>query len=276
MMKVVFVDLDETLVAQERAFECAYQAVARLAADVAGVDVGSFAEAVPKVADACFGGLRAAEFVRRCRFGGRDVLWGDTGVGDAEGQAGAAASESLRQLGKEATAYRVAVWSSLLEEFGVRNTDLCGSLDARFRREMEAGIETFPDVPSALERLSRSYRLGVITNGLPLSQRRKLERLGMARHFETLVASAEVGVGKPAGEIFRSALNRMRVAAGDALMVGDSLEGDVLGAQRAGMRAIWLRRGGQIGEGFADAVPVAADLQKLEAVLNSVSLSSAL
>lgn len=280
MIEVIFLDLDETLVAQEQAFERAYQAVARLAADLSGIDAFSFAQAVPAAADACFNGLGTAEFVRRCRFGGRDVLWGDTRVGEAPGEAGADAAESLRKLDEEVGGYRLAAWSHLLEEFGVRpgsqQEEIRGSLAACFRREMDAGIEAFPDVVPALERLSRSYRLGVITNGLPLGQRRKLERLGIARYFETLVASAEVGVGKPDREIFCRALSRMRVAAGDALMVGDSLEGDVLGAQRAGMKAVWLRRGDYSGAGCANEVPVAADLQELEAVLNSVSLSSAL
>lgn len=272
MIKVVFLDLDETLVAQELAFERAYGATARLAAAVAGIDAGSFGAAIPAAANACLDDLPVAEFVRRCRFGARDVLWGDTGVGVSE----TAASESLRALGKQVMEYRRAVWSSLLERFGAGHTDLCGRLDECFRREMEGGVEVFPDVAGALERLSARYRLAVITNGLPLAQRRKLERLGMAHYFEELVASAEVGVGKPDPEIFHCALRRMRVAAEDALMVGDSLEGDVLGAQGVGMRAILVRRRNHIGTGPEADARVVADLEELEAVLDLDSRSSAL
>jgi FMN phosphatase YigB (HAD superfamily) len=75
-------------------------------------------------------------------------------------------------------------------------------------------------------------------------QREKLASTTLAGHFEAIVISAEVGVGKPDPRIFRLALGALGVTSADAVMIGDSLERDVAGARRAGMRSVWLDRAG--------------------------------
>jgi HAD superfamily hydrolase (TIGR01458 family) len=54
--------------------------------------------------------------------------------------------------------------------------------------------------------------------------------------------TAEV-VGKPAAGFFTSALSRLQVSAGEAIMIGDDIEADVLGAQRAGITGVLVRTG---------------------------------
>ncbi len=54
---------------------------------------------------------------------------------------------------------------------------------------------------------------------------------------------AAVVVGKPAPEFFAAALRSADVAAGDAVMVGDDIESDVLGAQHAGITGVLVRTG---------------------------------
>jgi len=50
-------------------------------------------------------------------------------------------------------------------------------------------------------------------------------------------------IGKPAPEMFTTALGRLGVAADDAVMVGDDLDGDVLAAQAVGITGILVRTG---------------------------------
>ncbi len=50
-------------------------------------------------------------------------------------------------------------------------------------------------------------------------------------------------LGKPAGHFFTTALADMGIAPADALMVGDDIEGDVHGAQAAGIRGVLVRTG---------------------------------
>ena len=257
MTEVVFLDLDETLVAQERAFRGAYRSVACLAAEVAGVDEDSFAKAIPTVAASCLDKLRVAAFVRRCCFGGRDLLWGDPSGDTTE----------LRELAAVAPAYRADCWSTLLARSSIADCGLGQKLDNRFRDEMTTRMAAFDDVRPALDRLHSRYRLAIITNGMPAAQFAKVRRLGLDQYFDRVIASAEIGIGKPAREIFQYALKRMNTSATQSMMVGDSLDGDIAGAQNAGMRACWMRRAATLSGNNTNGVPIISDLTGLEAVL---------
>lgn len=81
------------------------------------------------------------------------------------------------------------------------------------------------------------------TNGPPDIQRLKLSRSGLAECFDQVVISGETGIGKPDPRVFLLAAERLGTAAADTIMVGDSWERDVVGAARAGMRAVWLSGG---------------------------------
>jgi putative hydrolase of the HAD superfamily len=54
------------------------------------------------------------------------------------------------------------------------------------------------------------------------------------------MVSEEAGVSKPNPLIFRMALDRLGVSAADAVMVGDAWIADIMGATRAGIRAVWF------------------------------------
>ena len=70
-----------------------------------------------------------------------------------------------------------------------------------------------------------------------------LENLGWSHRFATVTYSQEAGVEKPAHGIFALALERAGCSAEAVTVVGDTWEADILGAQAAGLRAIWLDRG---------------------------------
>jgi putative hydrolase of the HAD superfamily len=99
-----------------------------------------------------------------------------------------------------------------------------------------------PGVASTFDALrSRGYKLGVVTNGVSRRQTAKLETLGLADHLAALVISEDVGVKKPAAEIFLRALRALGCACGASWFVGDHPANDVDGARRVGMRGVWLR-----------------------------------
>ena len=133
--------------------------------------------------------------------------------------------------------------------------------DATFARAVDAygtpALEYPPvPMPGAIEALralsARGIRLGIVSNtgrtpGVAL--RRILERHDMLRYFDTVAIaySDEVGFRKPDARIFRRSLEALGVEPARALHVGDNPDADVLGAQRAGMRAAHYA--------FADAEP---------------------
>ena len=121
---------------------------------------------------------------------------------------------------------------------------------ARMSRAFLRGIaeseSLFPDVIPTLSHLSSAgYRLGIISNNMVEFVGPCLDHLGIRRYFDQVVVSGELGVGKPSPEIFAYALDRMRLKASEAAMVGDSPDADVAGAAGAGMRAVWVRRNGR-------------------------------
>ncbi len=71
-------------------------------------------------------------------------------------------------------------------------------------------------------------------------QHRKIEALGLAPYVRYLVSSEEAGKEKPAQEIFRLCLEKLKVPPETVLYVGDSFHKDVEGALRAGMKAVWF------------------------------------
>jgi putative hydrolase of the HAD superfamily len=100
--------------------------------------------------------------------------------------------------------------------------------------------ETVP----VLDQLRRkNYRLGMISNW----DHRLfsiVEGLGLKPYFEQVVASSVAGVAKPARGIFDQAVQALGVKAERCLHIGDSLEDDYYGAQRAGLQPLLLDRRG--------------------------------
>jgi putative hydrolase of the HAD superfamily len=89
--------------------------------------------------------------------------------------------------------------------------------------------------------IGRKYRLGIVTNQLAGFQLAKLNRIDPdGRFFPILVTSEEMGAEKPARSIFLEACRRAGCRPSEAVVVGNSWKDDVLGAKRAGLRAVYL------------------------------------
>lgn len=117
----------------------------------------------------------------------------------------------------------------------------------------------YPDAVAVLEELrARGLALAVISN-FDARLHRLLEDLGLARFFDALVVSSEVGAAKPERAIFAHALERLGgLGAAACVHVGDSQREDVRGALDAGLRAVWLERAATVPAPRADAAPEAA------------------
>ncbi|HLG70427.1 MAG TPA: HAD family hydrolase [Chloroflexota bacterium] len=96
-------------------------------------------------------------------------------------------------------------------------------------------------IPVLTQLQARGLPLGLICNtsvtpGFAL--RRLLAQWGLDRLLRVQLFSDEMGVRKPAPEIFQEAARQLGVQPVDMLHVGDSVENDVEGAQAAGARAL--------------------------------------
>jgi putative hydrolase of the HAD superfamily len=107
----------------------------------------------------------------------------------------------------------------------------------------EAGVwELYPEVLEVLENLGQRFQLAVISN-FDGRLRMILEQLGIAKFFNHIFLSSELGADKPDPEIFRRALAFMRLAPGEVLHVGDDPERDWNAAASAGLSVFKLERG---------------------------------
>ncbi len=150
----------------------------------------------------------------------------------------------LAALREWAPTYRREAWAGALEEHGVEDAELVGEMAAAFPGERLSRRVVFPEVEPILSELRARYRLGLVTNGAPDLQRAKLRHSGLEGYFDVVLVSGEVGAGKPDPRIFHAALHLLGCLPEQALMVGDNTERDILGAESAGIRAIWLNRNG--------------------------------
>jgi putative hydrolase of the HAD superfamily len=83
-------------------------------------------------------------------------------------------------------------------------------------------------------------RLGIVSNGPTVKQRRKVEVLGLADRIGTLLISEALGIAKPDERIFRMAASQLGVEPSACLFIGDNPEKDVCAAAAVGMRAVWF------------------------------------
>jgi HAD superfamily hydrolase (TIGR01549 family) len=122
-----------------------------------------------------------------------------------------------------------------------------------------------------LERLARRFRLAVVSNfDWTPTALGILDSAGVTALFDAIVVSDEVGWRKPKRDIFDIALERVGVAAPEALFVGDRADIDVLGAHEAGMATAWINRNGEpLPPGIAAPAFTIRDLAELGPILGA-------
>ncbi len=144
----------------------------------------------------------------------------------------------------------LAAWTKIavaaLEQVGAPSPAAADRIAGEFARRRHAAMRLFDDAVPCLDALrARGVRLGMVTNGDASMQRDKIARFALAPWFDAIVIEGEFGVGKPDPSVYRHVLDRLDVAPGDAVMVGDNLEWDVDGAQRVGLGGVWIDRAGR-------------------------------
>jgi putative hydrolase of the HAD superfamily len=106
----------------------------------------------------------------------------------------------------------------------------------------EAGVwELYPEVPGVLEQLHARFQLAVLSN-FDGRLRLILQHLGIAKFFEHIFISSEIGADKPDAEIYRRALKLIHLNPNEVLHVGDDPERDWDAASAAGLSIFRLDR----------------------------------
>jgi len=104
-------------------------------------------------------------------------------------------------------------------------------------------VEALPDVREVLEELGSSWTLCLATNAADSTEEliwRALERVCLKGSFDKVYCAKNVGHRKPTPEFYIHILTDLCVRKESAIMVGDNFDTDVLGANKNGIRGIWL------------------------------------
>lgn len=98
----------------------------------------------------------------------------------------------------------------------------------------------FEGVLDVLAYLQKKYSLHIISNGFKESTLTKMEVCALNPFFQNVIISEVVGVNKPDKAIFEYALDKASALKDESIMIGDSIEADIRGAQAYGMKAIFF------------------------------------
>lgn len=102
--------------------------------------------------------------------------------------------------------------------------------------------ELFGDTEETLNALSQNYKIGIIANQ-PIGTAERLEKFGIKKYIDLIIASAEEGVEKPDKRIFNIALSKAFCNPENAVMIGDRIDNDIVPAKELGMKTIWIKQG---------------------------------
>ena len=112
----------------------------------------------------------------------------------------------------------------------IYTTEKIDEIADAYIQELPFDNHLFEGAVEILDYLILKYKLHIITNGFEEVQHKKLKNSGIDHYFSTVTTSEEVGVKKPNPKVFLTALNKANSLPAQSVMIGDSLEADILGA----------------------------------------------
>jgi putative hydrolase of the HAD superfamily len=146
----------------------------------------------------------------------------------------------------------------VLDALAPERADLTDKIAGRFAADSR---RQFRRLTPVLQRLSKRYRLGIVSNfygnldGI-------LRAEGLSAFFSVVADSGVLGVTKPDPEIFLHAARGLDARPDECVMVGDSVPRDIKGAAAAGMKKALVCAGPQAPDAGQDwTVRTVADLE---------------
>lgn len=115
-------------------------------------------------------------------------------------------------------------------------------LDQTFRQTLATQHQRLGDSLAVVQRLVKEgYHLQIVTNGVGITQRRRLKEAELLPYFDQLFISEELGVQKPNPHFFTNVLQaNPTYRPSQFLVIGDSLSSDIIGGKRSGLDTVYL------------------------------------
>lgn len=240
MIKTIIFDLDDTLLWDNKSVAVSLSETCSYAEERCGVDASLLEQAIRSEAPARYTETGVYDFTRSIGINPFEGLWGDF---DDEGDG----FQSMKMVIPE---YRRAAWTRALLKTGIEDEVLGAELSEYFPRMRRKNAFVYDDTFQVLEQLKGRYQLVLLTNGSPSLQQAKLEMTPeITPYFDAIVVSGAFGIGKPDRSIFEFAVAKTGSPKSEVVMVGDNLLTDILGANRTGIKSVWLNRENKAPQG---------------------------
>ena len=127
------------------------------------------------------------------------------------------------------------MWLALLD-FKIADEKLAREMGTIFLDLLPTRKLLFPYTIEILNYLAeKNYQLHLITNGFEKTQHGKLKSSGLDKYFLKVITSEGSNSLKPHKEIFEYAFQRTGASPSESIMIGDTIEVDILGAVNAGI-----------------------------------------
>jgi putative hydrolase of the HAD superfamily len=121
-----------------------------------------------------------------------------------------------------------------------------------------------------LEALASDCRLGIVTNA-SVSRRNMIEvalgRVGLRGFISEIFCYTEIGLRKDSPAFWRHVLEHTHADPGRVIVVGDTLEQDVIGPREAGLFSVWFDAS---GSGAPHTYPVIHELPELIEIVRAL------
>jgi 2-haloalkanoic acid dehalogenase type II len=162
------------------------------------------------------------------------------------------------------------ILNSLIEEKGYpppSESTIASVLRAMFTVSQAHWKPEADTIPTLETLRQQGYRLAIVSNaGDDADVQAIIDNAGIREYFDFIITSAAAGVRKPNPQIFDIALQALGVRPQQAVMVGDTLGADILGAHNAGLPGIWISRRASpsLTEAHAGTIIPDAEIKTLE------------
>ena len=153
-----------------------------------------------------------------------------------------------------------------LSKMGVDDEQLAAEIGHQYLDILPTQTTLMPDAIEVLDYLKSKYTLTIISNGFTEVQYKKIKSCGIEHYFAHVVLSEEANALKPDKKIFEYALALNKALPEEAIMIGDSYEADIRGAQNANIDQVYF----PLNNGFKENQPATyriTNLKDLKAIL---------
>ncbi|MCX6709920.1 MAG: HAD family hydrolase [Candidatus Woesearchaeota archaeon] len=119
----------------------------------------------------------------------------------------------------------------------------------------------YPETIKVLEELKKSCKLILVSNTDNFSVEPVLKKFELSKYFDSILLSYQTGFLKTDRRMLENALSDAGISPDEAIVVGDSIESDIMPAQDSGIKAVLVDRKNRRPD-FPDRVGSLEELKK--------------